>query len=150
MKTKTNGVVKYSLADHIWIILKENIDNGNPFLGLYDLSLLLMNRINTIPNDKYYKKQIQYKTIKATMGMVRNLANANNMTIVAERKTTNDAGKSLGGWIVIGWRIADERDEDYIRKEIEIRNTQETGLRTSRERIQGKLPPGDKQEAIEE
>ena len=134
MREKANGEVTYSLADHIFIVLQANKDNGNHFMTYSDLAIDVMQRIKGLEKDKYKRKVIQPKSIRGAMGEVRNLADLEGMTIVTDRKPTDGNGP-FEGWIIDGWRIATEDDKGYIEQELEIRAIRGNSFFDSQKRI---------------
>jgi len=155
--TKKNGEEILSLADHVWLVLLNNLKGDNHWLNESDIAIRVMSNVLGRPQDKtLYGKVIQPKSIKSCMGTVRSMADIEGMTIVAERKTEDDKGNDLKGWIITGWRIATEEDQDYIQHELELRAIRETGYADNRKRIHhtaktsGLLPKESPQESIEE
>ena len=141
MYIKKDDVTVLSLTDHVWQVLEENNNNGNHFLNESEIAIRVMSNVLGRPEDKtLYGKVIQPKSIKSCMGSVRNLADVNGVTIVAERKFTDDNGKTLKGWLITGWRISTEEDEDYIKHEIQIRATMRKGSSEGIRKIEGRHP----------
>jgi len=141
MYTKKDKTIVMSLTDHVWTVLKENNDNGNHWLTESDIAIRVMSNVLGRPDDKsLYGKVIQPKSIKSIMGAVRGLADTKGMTIVARRKFEDDNGKNLKGWIITGWRISTEEDEDYITHEIKIRATMRNGASEGIRKIENKHP----------
>lgn len=159
MRTKFNKEtgkeeIQYSLAEHIFIVLQANKDNGNEFMTDSDIAIDVMQRVKTLPKDKYKRKIIQPKSIRGAMGDVRNLADSEGMTIVTDRKAT-DKKNFFDGWIIDGWRIATEQDKDYIEQELKIRALREDGYSDSQKRIKNTatasgILPSEKRTAIDE
>lgn len=129
-----NGEKKFSIADHILIILKENNNNGNKFLTNSDIAIRVMSRILGMPGDNQYGKVIQPKTIQSLMGEVRKLADEEGITIIADRR--NPKTREPSKIRISGWRIATEGDDEYIRKEIELRAERRDSYESNREKIQ--------------
>ena len=141
MYIKKDKVIVLSLTDHIWQVLEQNNENGNSWLNESEIAIRVMSNVLGRPEDKtLYGKVIQPKSIKSCMGSVRNLADVNGVTIVAERKFKDDNGKDLKGWIITGWRISTEDDKDYITHEIEIRTTMRRGSSEGIRKIEGRHP----------
>ena len=156
MREKINGEITYALADHIFIVLQANKDNGNHFMTDSDLAIDVMQRIKGIDKDKYSRKVIQPKSIRGAMGDVRNIADAEGMTIVTDRKTTQSKTSQLSGWIIEGWRIATEQDKGYIEQELELRTQIGTRFTDTAKRIRDTatkskiLPPVTEMKKIKE
>ena len=157
MREKVNGEITFSLADHIFVVLQDNKDNGNEFMTDSDIAIDVMARVKTLLNDKYRRKVIQPKSIRGAMGEVRNLADAEGMTIVTDRKPTEGKNSVFDGWVIDGWRIATEEDKGYIEQELKLRMQKGAGFSDSVKRIRGTATKSgilphelDKTPAIEE
>lgn len=136
MRTKKDGTEVMSLADHIWNVLEANEANGNEFMNESAIAIDVMANVRGRPQDKtLYGRVIQPKSIKSCMGSVRAIADLNGATIVAERKFHDEKGTALKGWIILGWRIASDEDEDYITHELSIRATMESGVSKMRRKL---------------
>ena len=138
MRKDKNGNDVMSLADHIWHVLEANEANGNEFMDESMIAIDVMTIVRGRPQDKpLYGRVIQPKSIKSCMGSVRGIADENGATIIAERKFHDEKGTALKGWIILGWRIASDEDENYIAHELSIRATIEKGQGKMRRRLKG-------------
>ena len=158
---------KIALEHLILEVLEKELYNGDDFLTDSEIAYYT----NGISYEKGFARiaPIQPKSVRDRMPKVREIADNKGMTIIAKRvkdevitvkvynpetkkkeiQVKKNDSKSLK---VIGWKIAGKNDQDYIKNELELRETMRNGIENSRAKIErtatkkGLLAPKEQKE----
>ena len=108
---------RVNIGNYILSVLEDELSKDNRFLSAGEIAYRC--------NGELYKEKIKRKypvtssMIQNRMSAVRQLAITSNFIITTQRgKHLKNGGKSIQ---VVGWKIADEHDRDYVKIDQEIR-----------------------------